>query len=58
MSTNKIQLVSKLPGKVQQKQGVCHKCGLPIYIKKKYIKAKRRIMEIQIFHHEKKNPSK
>jgi len=37
-------------------------CGLAIYIKK-YLKAKRRIMETQIFHHSKnynlqKNPLK
>jgi hypothetical protein len=37
-------------------------CGLAIYIKK-YLKAKERIMEIQIFHHAKiiifkKNPLK
>jgi hypothetical protein len=33
--------------------GVSH-CGLAIYIKK-YLKAKRRIMETQIFHHAKNN---
>jgi hypothetical protein len=33
-------------------QGVCHCCGLAIYIKK-YLKAKRRIMETQIFRHAK-----
>jgi len=32
-------------------RGVSH-CGLPIYIKK-YLKAKLRIMETQIFHHPK-----
>jgi hypothetical protein len=31
-------------------QGVCHShCGLAIYIKK-YLEARRRIMETQIFH--------
>jgi hypothetical protein len=29
---------------------VCHTCGLAISIKKKYFKAKERIMETQIFH--------
>jgi hypothetical protein len=33
-------------------RGVSH-CGLAIYIKKKYLKAKRRILETQIFHHAK-----
>jgi hypothetical protein len=42
---------------------VCHTCGLAISIKK-YLKAKERIMETQIFHPEKidlifkKNPPK
>jgi hypothetical protein len=41
------------PTKQTNKQGVCHKgCGLAIYIKKDF-KAKRRIMETQIFHHAK-----
>jgi hypothetical protein len=36
-------------------RGVSHNkgCGFAIYIKK-YLKAKRRIMETQIFHHAKK----
>jgi hypothetical protein len=45
---------------VYRTRGVSH-CGLAIYIKK-YLKAKRRIMETQIFHHAKnlssKNPLK
>jgi hypothetical protein len=28
-------------------------CGLAIYIKKKYLKAKEEFMETQIFHHAK-----
>jgi hypothetical protein len=35
----------------KQTRGVSH-CGLAIYIKS-YVKAKRRIMETQIFHHAK-----
>jgi len=47
----------------QMKQGGVSHCGLAIYIKKKYIKEKKRkIMETQIFHHAKiessKNPLK
>jgi len=43
-------------------QGVCHIVALPIYIKK-YLKAKEKYMETQIFHHAKniifkKNPLK
>jgi hypothetical protein len=43
-------------------QGVCHIVALPIYIKK-YLKAKEKFMETQIFHHAKniifqKNPLK
>jgi len=37
---------------VPLKQGGVSHCGLAIYIKK-YLKAKRRITEIQIFHHAK-----
>ncbi len=33
-------------------QGVCHIVALPIYIKK-YLKAKEKFMETQIFHHAK-----
>jgi hypothetical protein len=43
------------------KQGVCHTVALPFAFQK-YLKAKRRIMETQIFHHAKvyssKNPLK
>ncbi len=31
-------------------QGVCHTMALPFTLKK-YLKAKRRIMQTQIFHH-------
>jgi len=34
------------------KEGGCHICGLAIYIEKD-LKAKRRIMKIQILHHAK-----
>jgi len=34
-------------------QGVCHTMALPFTLKKYLNKAKRRIMEIQIFHHAK-----
>jgi hypothetical protein len=33
--------------------GVCHTLAFAIYIKKKDLKAKRRIMETEIFHHAK-----
>jgi hypothetical protein len=36
----------------QPKQGMCHNVALP-FTSKKYLKAKRRIMETQIFHHAK-----
>jgi hypothetical protein len=46
-------------------EGVCHTpWGLPKFTIKKYLKGKRRIMKIQIFHHaknitfKKKNPLK
>jgi hypothetical protein len=40
--------------KKQKKQGVCvTHYGLAIYTKKYLLKAKRRIMKIQIFHHAK-----
>jgi hypothetical protein len=34
-------------------QGVCHTVALPFTLIKNYIKAKRRIVEIQIFYHAK-----
>jgi hypothetical protein len=39
------------------KQGLCHTVALPFTLKR-YLKAKRRIMEIQIFHHAKMQSSK
>jgi hypothetical protein len=38
------------PTKIEKKQGGVSHYGLAIYIKK-YLKAKRRIMKTQIFHH-------
>jgi hypothetical protein len=37
---------------IKEKKEVCHTVALPFYIKK-YLKGKRRIMKIQIFHHAK-----
>jgi hypothetical protein len=34
-------------------QGVCHTCGLAIYIKKYFKAKKRRTMKTQIFHYAK-----
>jgi hypothetical protein len=39
------------PTEANKTRGVSH-CGLAIYIKK-YIKAKEKVMKIQIFHHAK-----
>jgi hypothetical protein len=38
--------------KSQRQQGVCHTVAL-LFTLKKYLKAKRRIMETQIVHHAK-----
>jgi hypothetical protein len=38
--------------KERKTRGVSH-CGLAIYIKMLFLKGKRRIIEIQIFHHAK-----
>jgi hypothetical protein len=48
-------LVCTSPTNKQTNKGVCHTLFLAfaIYIKKKYLKTKRRIMKTQIFHHAK-----
>jgi hypothetical protein len=39
--------------KREKNKGCVTHCGLAIYIKMLFLKGKRRIMEIQIFHHAK-----
>jgi hypothetical protein len=48
---NKLSIAPK-PQKKRKQGGVSHCVSLAIY-SKKYLKAKRRIMETQIFHHAK-----
>jgi len=38
----------------EQNKGCVTLCGLAIYIKKRYLKGKRRSIKIQLFHHAKK----
>jgi hypothetical protein len=49
--SNVLSLVNTERKKTKKTRGVSH-CGLAIYIKKD-LNAKKRIMETQIFHHEK-----
>jgi len=44
---------SKDPKEKKQRDVCVTRCGLAIYIKKMYLKAKNRIIETQIFHHAK-----